>query len=151
MFRLTEKKYRVHKFDKFHYSEIGEYVDENHTDKPLRNDEIVDLLNENEELKSKLAEVKKENYGNLDGLAYKDEVEIPQLSERISDLECEIEKLKDDKNYYQVKSGKCEQELLYLRSENERLNKELNSFEPQLFNDLVGEPVTLYKKGDDVE
>ena len=39
-------KYRVHDFVKFNYSEIGEYIDENHTDKPLRNDELVDLLNE---------------------------------------------------------------------------------------------------------
>lgn len=38
-------KYRVHNWVKFHYSEIGEYIDENHTDRPLRNDEIVDLLN----------------------------------------------------------------------------------------------------------
>lgn len=38
-------KYRVHNWVKFNYSEIGEYIDENHTDKPLRNDELVDLLN----------------------------------------------------------------------------------------------------------
>lgn len=38
-------KYRVHNWVKFNYSEIGEYIDENHTDRPLRNDEIVDLLN----------------------------------------------------------------------------------------------------------
>ena len=46
---MTEKygngKYRVYDWVKFDYSEIGEYIDENHTDKPLRNDEIVDLLN----------------------------------------------------------------------------------------------------------
>ena len=47
---------------------------------------IVMWLND---LSNKYAEVRKENYGNLDGLAYKDEVEIPRLSERISDLECE--------------------------------------------------------------
>lgn len=46
---MSEKKYRVHKEVKFNYSEIGQYIDENHTDKPLRNDEIVDLLNEQEE------------------------------------------------------------------------------------------------------
>ena len=39
-------KYRVYDFVKFNYSEIGEYIGENYTDKPLRNDEIVDLLNE---------------------------------------------------------------------------------------------------------
>ena len=39
-------KYRVYDWVKFNYSEIGEYIGENYTDKPLRNDEIVDLLNE---------------------------------------------------------------------------------------------------------
>ena len=39
-------KYRVHNWVKFDYSQIGEYTDEFHTDRPLRNDELVDLLNE---------------------------------------------------------------------------------------------------------
>ena len=43
---MTEKRFRVNDLMKFNYSEIGEYVDENHTDRPLRNDEVVDLLNE---------------------------------------------------------------------------------------------------------
>lgn len=43
-------KYRVHEIVEFDYSEIGEYIDENHTDRPLRNDEICKLLNENEQL-----------------------------------------------------------------------------------------------------
>ena len=38
-------KYRVHHWAEYDYSEIKEYVDEWHTDKPLRNDEVVDLLN----------------------------------------------------------------------------------------------------------
>ena len=38
-------KYRVHHWTEYDYSEIKEYVDEWHTDKPLRNDEVVDLLN----------------------------------------------------------------------------------------------------------
>lgn len=43
---MTEKeRYRVHDWVKFNYSEIGEYIGEGYTDKPLRNDEIVDLLN----------------------------------------------------------------------------------------------------------
>lgn len=49
------KRFRVNDLVKFNYSEIGEYVDENHTDRPLRNDEVCDLLNglseENEQLK----------------------------------------------------------------------------------------------------
>lgn len=39
------EKYRVNEFVKFDYSEIGEYIDEYHTDRPLRNDELIELLN----------------------------------------------------------------------------------------------------------
>jgi len=39
-------RFRVDDLVKYNYSEIGEYIDENHTDKPLRNDEVCDLLNE---------------------------------------------------------------------------------------------------------
>lgn len=52
------KRFRVNDLVKFNYSEIGEYVDENHTDRPLRNDEVCDLLNglseENEQLRKEL-------------------------------------------------------------------------------------------------
>lgn len=52
---MTEKRFRVNELVKYNYSEIGEYIDENHTDSPLRNDEVVELLNElheeNEQLK----------------------------------------------------------------------------------------------------
>lgn len=43
------KKYRVNKLVKYNYSEIGEYIDEHHTDRPLRNDEVIDLLNNQNE------------------------------------------------------------------------------------------------------
>lgn len=43
---MTEKRFRVHELVKYNYSDIGEYIDENHTDKPLRNDILVELLNE---------------------------------------------------------------------------------------------------------
>ena len=42
---MSEKRFRVNDLVKYDYSEIGEYVDENHTDKPLRNDEVCGLLN----------------------------------------------------------------------------------------------------------
>lgn len=42
---MNEKRFRVNDLVKFNYSEVGEYVDENHTDRPLRNDEVVDKLN----------------------------------------------------------------------------------------------------------
>ena len=43
---MIEKQFRVHELAKYNYSEIGEYIDENHTDRPLRNDILVKLLNE---------------------------------------------------------------------------------------------------------
>ena len=44
---MTEEKYRTHELCQFDYSEIWEKsFDENHTDRPLRNDEVCDLLNE---------------------------------------------------------------------------------------------------------
>lgn len=39
------EKYRVKSLVKYRYSDISEYVDEGYTDRPLRNDEVVDLLN----------------------------------------------------------------------------------------------------------
>lgn len=49
------RKYRVHELGKFRYSDIREYVDENHTDRPLRNDELVDLLNNKKHTINKMA------------------------------------------------------------------------------------------------
>lgn len=46
---MTEKRFRVNELVKYNYSEIGEYIDENHTDRPLRNDILVELLNEQHE------------------------------------------------------------------------------------------------------
>ena len=37
-----------------------------------------------------------------------------------------------------------------LSKENEQLKKELDSFKPLIFNDLIGKPVTLYEKKGDV-
>ena len=57
---MTEKRFRVNDLVKYNYSEIGEYIDENHTDRPLRNDEVVELLNElyeeNKQLKKHIEE-----------------------------------------------------------------------------------------------
>lgn len=50
------KKYRVHELVRLHYSDIGEYIDEYHTDRPLRNDILVDLLNnQNEQIQELLS------------------------------------------------------------------------------------------------
>lgn len=57
------EKYRVHHWVKYQYSEIGEYIDENHTDRPIRNDELVEILNSQDKrikkLEKILGEVKK--------------------------------------------------------------------------------------------
>ena len=43
---VHKEKYRTHELCQFDYSEIWEKsFDENHTDTPLRNDEVVKLLN----------------------------------------------------------------------------------------------------------
>ena len=43
----NKEKYRTHELCQYDYSEIWEKsFDENHTDKPLRNDEVVKLLND---------------------------------------------------------------------------------------------------------
>lgn len=39
------EKYRVHQWVQYHYSDIGEYIGEGYTDRPLRNDELVEILN----------------------------------------------------------------------------------------------------------
>ena len=107
---------------------------------------ITDWLND---LSNKYAEVRKENYGNIDGLAYKDEVEIPYLSERISDLECENEQLKlqyseleialmnnqlayndlkEENEYYKSKCASLEEGYLKLQRENDQLKSDLEYY-----------------------
>ena len=60
-----KQKYRVHDLVKYDYSEIREYIGNGYTDKPLRNDEIVDLLNHYEDDKilkiNIIRKLKKEN------------------------------------------------------------------------------------------
>lgn len=43
------EKYKVHDLVKYKYSDIGEYIGEGYTDRPLRNDEVVKILNSQEE------------------------------------------------------------------------------------------------------
>ena len=58
---MTKEKYRTNELCQYDYSEIWERsFDEETTDKPLRNDEIVDLLNQQTKIIEKL---KKENQG----------------------------------------------------------------------------------------
>ena len=62
------KKYRVHELVRFNYSEIGEYIDEYHTDRPLRNDELVDLLNNQDDKIRELQERNDRQRKRLDDL-----------------------------------------------------------------------------------
>ena len=39
------EKYSVHECVKYKYSDIGKYIGEDYTNKPLRNDELVEILN----------------------------------------------------------------------------------------------------------
>ena len=71
-------KYRVNDFVKFNYSDIGESVDEYHTDTPLRNDEVRDKLYE---LTTKCSQLEKEN---------------EQLKHRLSKFQSKYDKSKTD-------------------------------------------------------
>lgn len=55
-------KYRVKSLVKYEYSDIGEYIGEGYTDRPLRNDELVEILNSQDkrinELESELEDYK---------------------------------------------------------------------------------------------
>ena len=68
---------------------------------------ITDWLND---LSNKYAEVRKENYGNLDGINYYQE-ENGHLSERISDLECENEELKSENRQLKGRLMECEEQI----------------------------------------
>ena len=57
-------KYRVHPDLQYQYSDIGEYVGEGYTDKPLRNDELVKILN-SQDKRIKDLEAELENYKTL--------------------------------------------------------------------------------------
>lgn len=59
---MNKKRFRVNDLVKYVYSDIGEHIDEKHTDIPLRNDELCKLLNElseeNEQLRKDKAQLK---------------------------------------------------------------------------------------------
>lgn len=57
-------KYRTHYWVEYDYSDIKEYIGEGYTDKPLRNDEVVDLLN-SQDKRIKDLEAELEDYKTL--------------------------------------------------------------------------------------
>lgn len=62
---MDKKLFRVCDLVKFDYSEIGKYVDENHTDTPLRNDEVCEILNKQQALINELEKTNKIMYKRL--------------------------------------------------------------------------------------
>ena len=85
---MIEKKYRVHNWVKFDYSEIGEYIGEGYTDKPLRNDEIVDLLNNYDEENKSLSRELQYGVKKVQKLAKENE----QLKKELKDLQVKFRK-----------------------------------------------------------
>ena len=57
-------KYMVSSLVKYKYSDIGEYIGEGYTNKPLRNDELVEILN-SQDKRIKELEAELEDYKTL--------------------------------------------------------------------------------------
>ena len=57
-------KYRVHPDLQYQYSDIGEFIGNGYTNKPLRNDELVEILNSQDQ-KIKDLEAELEDYKTL--------------------------------------------------------------------------------------
>ena len=126
---MTEKKYRVHDWVKFDYSEIGEYIGESYTDKPLRNDEIVDLLNEQyETIQSLISDSEKYRklsiqFDNRNKELVSEnallEKENEQLKQSYSDLETSMDICRNARDVYSKK-------ILEVEKENEQLKQEVD-------------------------
>ena len=120
---MTEKKYRVHDLVKFNYSEIGEYIGEDYTDKPLRNDEIVDLLNEQyETIQSLISD--SEKYRKL---SIQFDNRNKELVSENALLEKENEQLKQSVSEWQKSSAYWSKTHSELEKENEQLKSELEN------------------------
>lgn len=57
-------KYRVHELAKYKYSDIGEYIGEGYSNKAIRNDELLEILNSQEKRINEL-EAELEDYKTL--------------------------------------------------------------------------------------
>ena len=57
-------KYKVREFAKYKYSDISKYVGEEYTNEPLRNDELVEILN-SQDKRIKDLEAELEDYKTL--------------------------------------------------------------------------------------
>ena len=57
-------KYKIHELAKYKYSDISKYVGEEYTNEPLRNDELVEILN-SQDKRIKELEAELEDYKTL--------------------------------------------------------------------------------------
>lgn len=123
---MTEKRFRVNDEVKYNYSEIGEYIDKNHTDKPLRNDEVVELLNELHEENQDLKAFNKELIENLSVCA---NARISK-DNRIKRLEEKIQRERISFTKTQARwSKEAETKIKELAEENEQLKKRIKELE----------------------
>ena len=161
---MTEsKRYYQRDFEELYYIIDSEKISEEEFDErvmydgysafedSLTGEEIVDLLNENEQLKSENENLK----SNIDDLLNQ------ELDDR--DIVCQAGKFRLEEwgkhRYHQFYNGdeSLEDEsivimLMEQSKENEQLKKELDCFKPLIF-ETDGMPITLYEKkdGGDVE
>ena len=130
------EKFRVNDLVKFNYSEIVKYVDENHTDRPLRNDEVCDLLNK-QQVQIKVYE---ESLIRKSKKISEQQDTIEQLHLAIDDLlshtSCEEIKKENEQLKKECKIAIDEMVTDYkkLEKENEQLQKELQRFKKYVFS-----------------
>ena len=103
---MSEQQFRVNDLVKFNYSEITEYVDEEHTPNPLRNDEVCGLLNEQQATIEQLESDKAiaEDYANIfekENVKLRKKLNNDEQQATISALKEENEKLKRKLEYYE--------------------------------------------------
>ena len=82
---MSEQQFRVNDLVKFNYSEITEYVDEEHTPNPLRNDEVCGLLNEQQATITEL-ERKLKKYAKIGEEQLKQIIELQEENEQLRRL-----------------------------------------------------------------
>ena len=90
---MNKKQFCVNDLVKYNYSDIGEYIDENHTDRPLRNDEVCDLLNEQQ------------------SIIRKDETSIKTMMFNMEKLEEKNEQLRKDKEILKERLRECRMKM----------------------------------------
>ena len=102
---MSEKRFRVNDLVKYVYSDIGEHLDEKHTDIPLRNDELCKLLNELSEENEELKEIHQKGSKSCEKWKQHKEAQIQQLEKMNEDLR---EVNKENKLLHEENVKQCE-------------------------------------------